>query len=447
MNKEFAIFVELLIVIAIVCTLVALLVAPTGGSAQTPKAFACCGTTYNYAFETEEDSITSGNHSTIAHYGLSVTNTDDDSNTTLGELVYHVEADGIGDVWLSAYADRTSNSVTWTFPPEFDLVEGDSLHTGYTSSYTETRNIPYSLSRSIDKTVFESDGNQSVEFTVAFDYAMPAYVQIHADQYDQIEEVDAFLNVGTFSTDIPYTSLFQMNEHEIYLVLGPGTILEPGREYHLSVDIEVKLNPTASLPIVYKPSLFVGTDLSMPPGQRVSGYSVVLPDAFLPEHMHAASASTNVYNEWYLWSSNQISAGLLEIHHALTTPTPVTGIAREVNGNILPGVSITLDGIGPVVSDQNGQYEILATATGNYTVTAHKDGFRDRTQIIEILGLGPEFAVTCNFQGAYGLIPNAPDIWYALDCVNLWLYPPNPDTSLDIWTALDVINAWLYPVQ
>jgi hypothetical protein len=122
-------------------------------------------------------------------------------------------------------------------------------------------------------------------------------------------------------------------------------------------------------------------------------------------------------------------------------------MTREVNGNILTGVTITIDGIGSVVSDQNGQFQIMATATGNLTVTAHKDGFKDRTQIVNISGLGQEFAVTCNFQGAHGLIPNAPDMWYALDCVNLWLYPPNPDTGLDMWTALDVINAWLYPVQ
>ncbi len=127
--------------------------------------------------------------------------------------------------------------------------------------------------------------------------------------------------------------------------------------------------------------------------------------------------------------------------------TPVTGITREVNGNILPGVSITLDGIGPVLSDQDGYYEIMATATGNYTVTAHKVGFRNRTQTINITGLGTGYAVTCNFQGNYGLIPNAPDMWYALDCVNHWLYPPNPDIGLTMWTALDVINAWLYPVQ
>jgi len=130
-----------------------------------------------------------------------------------------------------------------------------------------------------------------------------------------------------------------------------------------------------------------------------------------------------------------------------TGSTPVTGITREVNGNITPGVSITLDGTGTVVSDQNGQFQIMATATGNLTVVAHKDGFRDRTQIVNMAGLGPGFAVTCNFQGQHGLIPNAPDIWYALDCVNLWLYPPNQETGLDIWTALDVINAWLYPVQ
>jgi photosystem II stability/assembly factor-like uncharacterized protein len=126
--------------------------------------------------------------------------------------------------------------------------------------------------------------------------------------------------------------------------------------------------------------------------------------------------------------------------------TPVSGITREVNGNILPGVSITLDGISPVVSDQDGQYQVMATVTGNRNVVSRKDGFRDRTQTINIAGLGQGYAVTCNFQGQHGLIPNAPDIWYALDCVNRWLYPPNPDIGLDIWTALDVINAWLYPV-
>jgi len=126
--------------------------------------------------------------------------------------------------------------------------------------------------------------------------------------------------------------------------------------------------------------------------------------------------------------------------------TPVVGVTREVNCDLLPGVNIMLDGIGPEVSDGDALYEIIATATGDYDVVASKVGFRDRTQTINVEGLGPEYTVTCNFQAQYGLIPNAPDIWYALDCVNLWLYPPNAECGLDIWTALDVINAWLYPI-
>jgi hypothetical protein len=126
--------------------------------------------------------------------------------------------------------------------------------------------------------------------------------------------------------------------------------------------------------------------------------------------------------------------------------TPVVGVTREVICDLLPGVNIMLDSIGPEISDGDGLYQIMATETGDYDVVASKDGFRDRTKTITVEGQGPAFTVTCNFSGQYGLIPNAPDIWYALDCVNLWLYPPSPECALDIWTALDVVNAWQYPI-
>ena len=135
-----------------------------------------------------------------------------------------------------------------------------------------------------------------------------------------------------------------------------------------------------------------------------------------------------------------------DISFLITGPVLVAGITREINGDILPGVSITLDGIGPVVSDQDGQFQIADIAIGNHTVVAHKDGFRDRTRTVNIAP-GQGSTATCSFQGQSGLIPNAPEMWYALDCINLWLYPPNQETGLDIWTALNVINAWLYPIE
>jgi len=139
--------------------------------------------------------------------------------------------------------------------------------------------------------------------------------------------------------------------------------------------------------------------------------------------------------------------GAYEYSPVPVASTPVSGVTREVNGTILSGVTITLDGVGSVVSDQNGQFQITANTTGSHTMVAHKQGFRDRTQTINVEGLGKGCAVTCNFQGQRGLIPNVPDIGYALLCVNHWLYPPNPDTGLDIFTALAVINAWLYPIR
>ncbi len=120
----------------------------------------------------------------------------------------------------------------------------------------------------------------------------------------------------------------------------------------------------------------------------------------------------------------------------------VTGIIREVDCDILPGVEIWLDSTGPAFSSGNGTYEIYAPETGTYNISATKEGFRDRVRTEYIGGPDP---VNLDFQAAYGLIPCSPDIWYALECVNLWLYPPGAECALDMQTVLAVMNAWLYP--
>jgi hypothetical protein len=121
---------------------------------------------------------------------------------------------------------------------------------------------------------------------------------------------------------------------------------------------------------------------------------------------------------------------------------PVSGLTREVTCDILEGVAISIDGVGPVFSDGSGNYTIRASGPGTYTVNASKDGFRTETQTVEVDCVNP---VTINFQAGYGLIPCSPDIWYALDCVNLWKYPPGTECDLSMSNALAVINAWLYP--
>lgn len=126
----------------------------------------------------------------------------------------------------------------------------------------------------------------------------------------------------------------------------------------------------------------------------------------------------------------------------IPTPVQVFGVTREVNCDILPDVEIWLDGSGPVFSDGNGTYEIYAPEPGNYNISASKELFRNRTRTMYVEG--PD-AVNLNFQADYGFIPCSPDIIYAADCVNLWLYPPGPDCGLNMSMVRSVINAWLYP--
>lgn len=127
---------------------------------------------------------------------------------------------------------------------------------------------------------------------------------------------------------------------------------------------------------------------------------------------------------------------------------PIRGFTYEVNHNVLSGVTITLkkDGleIATTLSDSQGNYTIIAPQTGTYSVIASKVGFRDDTQSVNITTLGQEYML--NFKGKQGLIPNAPDIWYLLDCAALWKYPPaDPELGLNIWRLLDVAAAWKYP--
>jgi hypothetical protein len=194
-------------------------------------------------------------------------------------------------------------------------------------------------------------------------------------------------------------------------------------------------NPAATLTLRYDPGL-------VPAGVDASKLVIAYYDTLTSKWIGAPSVADTVNHA----VTAQVSHfSLFAVYSPIASP--VTGITREVNGSILPGVNITLDGTQTVVSDQNGQYQIMVTTTGSHTLVAHKDGFRDRTQPISVAGLGPAYAVTCNFQGNSGLIPNAPNMQYALLCINRWLYPPNPDTGLNMGTALNVINAWLYPIQ
>jgi len=128
---------------------------------------------------------------------------------------------------------------------------------------------------------------------------------------------------------------------------------------------------------------------------------------------------------------------------------PISGVTYEVKCDILDGATLELklgeDVQDTDVSDVDGNYTLTAPDTGVYTVHASKSGFRPESQTINIAE--PETGYDLNFCGKTGLIPNAPKVFYVLDCVGNWQYMPAVACcKLNVFRMLDVVGAWQYPV-
>jgi len=152
----------------------------------------------------------------------------------------------------------------------------------------------------------------------------------------------------------------------------------------------------------------------------------------------------------------------------VTVPGDVIGETRDVNAAPLGDVEVTLlkQGVGALVSDASTpNYSNTAVTTGTYWQVATKAlyytiNMTGMTMLPPnpidlstpaLLAAGKVF----DFEGNYGLVPRACDMWYAQKSVNLWLFPPAleydiymnviNDWGIDEWKALDSIHSWQFP--
>ena len=265
------------------------------------------------------DTITRGLQLVQYKYGLSVYNLNND--TVLGNLEYTLQADNIVDVYDKEYADWNDSYVKWVFPSNYSLAGDDWLWTGAESSSFETKYIPMSISRRMNKSIFDADGYQLAEFDVTFadmnfDYFGGHVKTAYGDEEQTL--VNASFLPETFSTDAPLFPLRPFSKkdaHHIEFNLDK-TQLQANKTYKFSVVVRVDLKGDNPSPILYKPcySIWLGFNSSCttcPPGPI--GKNVTMPSEMLPEHIHYASASTNVSNTWCLCGDNQLVISLNEI--------------------------------------------------------------------------------------------------------------------------------------
>jgi len=169
-----------------------------------------------------------------------------------------------------------------------------------------------------------------------------------------------------------------------------------------------------------------------------------------------------------------------EYQKIVTVPGCVVGETRDVNGDLLDTVLVTLYET-PVVWEDNDsssivgnvtKYENCANDTGYYYQTAQKycyyevdtrpqgDGgdmpaVRNPAHPDYIDWSTPELLAagfTMDFVGDYGLVCKAASMSYAMESVNHWLFVPTdamlvpqPDWQLSNWKAMESVHSWQFP--
>ncbi len=110
---------------------------------------------------------------------------------------------------------------------------------------------------------------------------------------------------------------------------------------------------------------------------------------------------------------------------------PVSGAVYGANGQTVAGAAISVDSIQAATADAGGNYQMRVLTLGQHNIRASKAGFRSLTQSLTVTDMGASY--TLDFKGNTGLVPDAPDLSFVLNCINKWKFPPDGGT------------AWIYP--
>ena len=108
----------------------------------------------------------------------------------------------------------------------------------------------------------------------------------------------------------------------------------------------------------------------------------------------------------------------------------VDSATYEVNGVILGGVTLILDGTTQVTSAADGTYQLDVTTTGSHTIVATETGYRSQTQTINVTDLNATDPL--DFKGDM--------VWYRMPQVFHLCWPASTNGNTRLLMALDWIS-------
>ena len=119
---------------------------------------------------TDDDVLLSGDFTGFNRYYFYIYNFKDSSGTELSNIEFKIDASNINenDIWWREYSSLDGSILSWTFPPEFMIGDGEGEEVGYGTSELEDGFLNMDISRSFNITDFDTDGYQLAQFTVTF---------------------------------------------------------------------------------------------------------------------------------------------------------------------------------------------------------------------------------------------------------------------------------------
>jgi hypothetical protein len=123
----------------------------------------------------------------------------------------------------------------------------------------------------------------------------------------------------------------------------------------------------------------------------------------------------------------------------------IQGVTYEVNGNVLGGVTITVDSGASVVSGTDGTYEI-SVSPGTHSLVASKTGYRSQT-VSDFSAADAGNNYPLNFNGDNSLVPNIVSQSYLLKCVSKYKLQPTDGTAISQTKLLAVVSAYKNPIN
>jgi S-layer protein (TIGR01567 family) len=271
----------------------------------------------NFIVGSDSDSLLNGEYTENLWYTLYMENFGDETDTVMGDLEFNATtSNAIQHVDWEEYADWDSSYVDWYFPsPDFVLYDYDQLFTGFSTDYSESKSFNMDMSRSFNKTEFNSDGYQKGTFKVTFKEKNMQWIWGNIEVFD-FADVNVSLIPGSLWIDAPLND-YWIDSKIFEFSINPEDV-ELNKEYTFTVITEINI-PTAiegaGINFTYKPDFNVGLNNGETFNNSGASYSTSMPSDMLFDHVTSASASSNISNIWTLISRNQVIGVLDQINN------------------------------------------------------------------------------------------------------------------------------------